>query len=56
VHHPVGTTLSISLPPFAKVALLIPILAGPVGLLNSFRVTRLPDPAPSSSAEALAWG
>jgi EmrB/QacA subfamily drug resistance transporter len=34
-----------------QVALLIPILAGFLGLLNSFRMMRLPDPAPSSSAE-----
>jgi hypothetical protein len=38
------------------VALLIPILAGLVGLFNSFRVMRLPDPAPSSSVEGLALG
>jgi hypothetical protein len=31
------------------VALLIPILAGLVGLFNSFRMMRLPDPAPSGS-------
>ena len=30
-----------------QVALLIPILAGGLGLLNSFRMMRLPDPAPS---------
>jgi EmrB/QacA subfamily drug resistance transporter len=29
-----------------QVALLIPILAGLIGLLNSFRMMRLPDPAP----------
>jgi hypothetical protein len=39
-----------------QVALLIPILAGLVGLFNSFRVMRLPDPAPSSSVEGLALG
>jgi MFS family permease len=32
-----------------QVALLIPILAGLVGLFNSFRMMRLPDPAPSGS-------
>jgi Na+/melibiose symporter-like transporter len=39
-----------------QVALLIPILAGLVGLFNSFRMMRLPDPAPSSSVEGLALG
>jgi MFS family permease len=43
--------------PFAlQVALLIPILAGLVGLLNSFRMMRLPDPTPSGSAEGIALG
>ena len=39
-----------------QVALLIPILAGLLGLFNSFRMMRLPDPAPSSSVEELALG
>jgi hypothetical protein len=39
-----------------QVALLIPILAGLVGLLNSFRMLRLPDPTPSSAAERFAAG
>jgi EmrB/QacA subfamily drug resistance transporter len=39
-----------------QVALLIPILAGLVGLLNSFRMMRLPDPTPSSAVEGLAVG
>jgi EmrB/QacA subfamily drug resistance transporter len=39
-----------------QVALLIPILAGLVGLFNSFRMMRLPDPAPSSAAEGIALG
>jgi hypothetical protein len=34
-----------------QVALLIPILAGLLGLLISFRMKRLPDPAPSSAGE-----
>ncbi len=43
--------------PFAlQVALLIPILAGLAGLLNSFRMMRLPDPVSSSAAEGLAFG
>jgi hypothetical protein len=38
------------------VALLIPILAGGLGLLNSFRMVRLPDPAPSDAAEGMVLG
>ena len=34
-----------------QVALLIPILAGVLGLLNGFRMMRRPDPAPSDTAE-----
>lgn len=32
------------------------ILAGLVGLLNSFRMMRLPDPMPSGSVEGMALG
>jgi hypothetical protein len=39
-----------------QVALLIPILAGLVGFFNSFRMMRLPDPAPSSAVEGVALG
>jgi EmrB/QacA subfamily drug resistance transporter len=39
-----------------QVALLIPILAGLVGIFNSFRMMRLPDPKPSAAAEGLAFG
>ena len=39
-----------------QVALLIPIAAGLLGLANSFRMARLRDPTPSSSAEGLALG
>jgi EmrB/QacA subfamily drug resistance transporter len=39
-----------------QVALLIPVLAGLIGLFNSFRMMRLPDPAPSSSTEGKALG
>jgi len=39
-----------------QVALLIPILAGLIGLFNSFRMMRLPDPAPSGSAEGMVLG
>ena len=34
-----------------QVALLVPILAGLLGLANSFRMMRRPDPVPSESAE-----
>jgi hypothetical protein len=37
-----------------QVALLIPLLAGLFGLLNSFRMLRIPDPKPSSSVEGMA--
>ncbi len=39
-----------------QVALLIPLLAGLIGFVNSFRMMRLPDPAPSDSAEMMALG
>ena len=39
-----------------QIALLIPILAGAAGLLNSFRMTRLPDPVSSTSAEGVVVG
>jgi hypothetical protein len=39
-----------------QVALLIPILAGLIGLYNSFRMMRLPDPAPSDAAEGMVIG
>ena len=39
-----------------QVALLIPILAGLLGLLNSFRMVRIPEPKPSSSLEGMALG
>jgi hypothetical protein len=39
-----------------QVALLIPVLAGVIGLFNSLRMMRLPDPVPSSAAEGMALG
>jgi EmrB/QacA subfamily drug resistance transporter len=39
-----------------QVALLVPILAALVGLLNAFRMMRLPDPTPSASVEGMALG
>jgi hypothetical protein len=37
-----------------QVALLLPILAAALGLLNSFRMMRLPDPAPTEVAPGFA--
>jgi EmrB/QacA subfamily drug resistance transporter len=39
-----------------QVALLIPILAGLVGLFNSFRMIRLPEPVPSGAAGGTVVG
>ena len=39
-----------------QVALLVPIIAGLLGLLNSFRMSRLPDIKPSSAAEGMSIG
>jgi MFS family permease len=39
-----------------QVALLIPLLAGLIGLVNSLRMKRLPDPKPSEAAEGLVLG
>jgi EmrB/QacA subfamily drug resistance transporter len=39
-----------------QVALLIPVLAGLLGLANSFRMVRLPDPVASSAVEGMALG
>lgn len=36
-----------------QIALLVPILAGGAGILNALRMRRLPDPAPSASAEGV---
>ena len=39
-----------------QVALLVPALASLIGLVNGFRMRRLPDPTPASSAEGVALG
>jgi hypothetical protein len=39
-----------------QVALLVPFIAGLIGLFTSFRMMRLPDPESSSAAEGLAFG
>jgi hypothetical protein len=43
--------------PFAlQIALLVPLIAGLLGTVTSFRMLRLPDPSPSSSAEGMVLG
>ena len=37
-------------------ALLIPLVAAALGLLNGFRMTRLPEPEPSAAAEGMVLG
>ena len=39
-----------------QVALLVPVLAGVLGLLNSLRMMRLPDIKPATSVEEFAFG
>ena len=39
-----------------QVALLVPLLAALIGLVNSLRMRRLPDPEPSEAAEGLLVG
>ena len=39
-----------------QIALLIPLVAALLGLLNGFRMTRFPDPEPSSAAEGVLGG
>ena len=43
-------------PKALQVALAVPLLAGLIGLINSFRMMREPDPAPSGSAEGTVLG
>jgi hypothetical protein len=43
-------------PQALQVALLVPLIAGVVGLLLSFRSVRLPDIAPSASLEGVLGG
>jgi hypothetical protein len=38
----------------AELALVIPLLAGLIGLYNAIRMVRLPDPTPTGSGEAMA--
>jgi hypothetical protein len=39
-----------------QVALLVPVLASLLGVLNGFRMRRLPDPTPASSTDGMALG
>ena len=39
-----------------QVALLVPLLAGLLGLVDSFRMVKMPDPEPSNAAEGLLIG
>ena len=39
-----------------QVALVVPLLAGLIGLFNSFRMMRVPDPTPSGSTEGMVLG
>jgi hypothetical protein len=39
-----------------QIALTIPIIAGLLGLANSFRMARLPDPVASGSADGVVLG
>jgi Na+/melibiose symporter-like transporter len=39
-----------------QIALLVPLVAALLSLLNGFRMTRLPDPTPSAAAESLLAG
>jgi MFS family permease len=43
-------------PKALQIALLVPLLAALVGLLQGFRMTRLPDPEPSAAAEGMLVG
>jgi len=39
-----------------QIALLVPLIAALLGLVNGFRMTRLPDPEPSAAAEGVLGG
>jgi len=39
-----------------QVALLIPLVAALIGLFDSFRMMRIPEPAPSSAVEGMVLG
>ena len=39
-----------------QIALLVPLIAGLLGLVNAFRMMRLPDPASSGASEGMVLG
>ena len=39
-----------------QIALLVPLLAGLIGIGTAYRMTRLPDPEPSEAAETMLAG
>ena len=43
-------------PQALQIALLVPLFASFIGLFNSFRMHRLPDPKPSATAEGMVLG
>jgi len=43
-------------PKALQIALLIPLIAALLGLIEGFRMTRLPDPEPSAAAEGMLVG
>jgi EmrB/QacA subfamily drug resistance transporter len=45
-----------SRPRALQIALLVPLIAGLIGLFNGFRMTRLPDLEPSGAAEGMLLG
>jgi MFS family permease len=47
---------TVARPRALQIALVVPLLAALLGLLNGFRMTRLPDPKPSGAAEIVLGG
>ena len=47
---------TVARPPALQVALLVPLLAGILGLLNSIRMVRLKDPKPSGAGDMALGG
>ncbi|HKD32166.1 MAG TPA: MFS transporter [Gaiellaceae bacterium] len=47
---------TIARPKALQIALVVPLLAALLGLFTGFRMTRLPDPEPSSAAESVLGG
>jgi len=39
-----------------QIALLVPLLAALLGLINAFRMLRMPEPVPRASTEGMDWG